>query len=114
MDMAARGSCSLPGRYPGRMLRLLRGIDEESTVRIMPEHRMSSEEFFRFCRANPEWRIEQTADGEITITPPAGGDSSYRSLEASAQLREWARRDGRGKALESSAGFQLPNGAMRS
>jgi hypothetical protein len=45
---------------------------------------MSSEEFFRFCGANPDWRIEQTADGEIIIVPPAGGESSYSSLEASA------------------------------
>jgi Uma2 family endonuclease len=92
----------------------LRGIDEESTVRILPDHRLSSEEFLRFCQANPDWRIEQTADGEIIIMPPAGGDSSYSSLEASGQLREWAKRDRKGKGLESSAGFQLPNGATRS
>ncbi len=64
--------------------------------------------------ANRDWQIEQKADGEIIILPPAGGESSYDSLEASAQLREWARRDGRGKAFDSSAGFELPNGATRS
>jgi Uma2 family endonuclease len=30
------------------------------------------------------------------------------------QLRLWAKADGRGKAFDSSAGFVLPNGAMRS
>src|SRR5205823_13568826 len=92
----------------------LHGIDEESTVRIMPEHRMSSEEFFRFCQANPEWRIEQTADGEITIMPPAGGDSSYRSLEASADRKSVVRESGWGKGFDASTGFELPNGATRS
>lgn len=96
------------------MLMDLHGIDVESTVRIERDRRMSSEEFFRFCGANPEWRIERTADGEIIIMPPAGPESSYDSLEASAELRQWAKRDGRGKVFDSSAGFELPNGATRS
>jgi Uma2 family endonuclease len=92
----------------------LHGIDRESSIRIERESRMCPEEFFRFCQANPDWRIEQTADGDILIMPPAGTESSYGSLEASAQLYQWAKRDGRGKAFDSSAGFELPNGAVRS
>ena len=92
----------------------LHGIDEESTVRILPEHRMSSEEFLRFCQANPDWRIEQTADGEITIMPPAGGETGHRNFEVAVELGIWARRDRRGKGFDSSTGFELPNGATRS
>jgi Uma2 family endonuclease len=92
----------------------LYGIDEESTVRIERHRRMSLDEFARFCTANPDWQIEQTADGEIIIMPPAWPESSYDSLEVSAPLRAWAKRDGRGKVFESSAGFELPNGATRS
>jgi Uma2 family endonuclease len=91
----------------------LHGIDAESTVRILPEHRMSSEEFFRFCQANPEWRIEQSADGEITIMPPAGGETGHRNFEVSADLAIWTRKDGRGKGFDSNTGFELPNGATR-
>ncbi|HTA43076.1 MAG TPA: Uma2 family endonuclease [Bryobacteraceae bacterium] len=68
----------------------LHGIDEESTVRIERDHRMSSEEFFHFCIANPGWRIEQTAVGEIIIMPPAGWDSGHRNLAVSARLYHWA------------------------
>ena len=46
--------------------------------------------------------------------PPAGGESSDRNMEVSMQLRAWSKRDGRGRAFDSSAGFFLPNGAMRS
>jgi hypothetical protein len=40
-------------RYSEVMPLDLHGIDEESTVRIERDHRMSSEEFFHFCIANP-------------------------------------------------------------
>jgi Uma2 family endonuclease len=92
----------------------LYGIAEESTVRIQPDRRMSSEEFFRFCQANPEWRIEQTADGEVVIMPPAGGETGNRNFEVAVEFGIWARRDGRGKSFDSSTGFELPNGATRS
>jgi Uma2 family endonuclease len=76
-----------------------------------PELRMSDGEYFDFCMANPDLCIERTAQGEIIIVPPAGGESSYRSLDASRQLGNWARRDGRGRAFDSSAEFILATGA---
>jgi len=75
-----------------------------------PELRMSDDEYFEFCMANPDLRFERTAQGEIVIVPPAGLESSYRSGEASGQLRNWAKRDGGGRAFDSSAEFILPTG----
>ena len=89
------------------------GIDEESTVRIERKRPMSSEEFFNFCRANAEWRIEQTADGEIIVIPPTGGEIGNRNFDLTYQLAGWTRKDGRGKGFDSDTGFQLPNGATR-
>ena len=62
--------------------------------------------------ANPNTRFERTAEGEIVIVPPAGGESSYQSGESQAELRQWAKRDGGGKAFESSVEFILPTGAL--
>jgi len=90
------------------------GIAEESIVRVEPERPMSSREFFDFCQVNSWWRIERMADGEIVIMPPAGSESGYRSLGLGAQLNYWAKRDGRGKTFDSSAGFELPNAAVLS
>jgi Uma2 family endonuclease len=70
--------------------------------------------FEEVCRLNPEARIEQTREGEIIIMPPAGGESGFQSGEVFWQLNSWAKRDGRGRAFDSSAGFRLPNGAKRS
>ena len=74
----------------------------------------SDEEFFHFCQANPDLRIERSAKGEIIVMSPAGGYSGYQSGEAFAQLRDWAAKDKTGVAFDSSTGFRLPNGGMRS
>ena len=72
---------------------------------------IGDEEFFDVCMANPDLRIERNARGEIVIVPPAGGESDYRSLSLGAQLKNWALRDGMGKAFGSTACFLLPDGA---
>jgi Uma2 family endonuclease len=74
----------------------------------------SEDEFFRFCAANRDLRIERTANGEIVVMSPAGGYSGYRGMEVAQQLGAWAKTDKTGIAFDSSAGFRLPNGAMRS
>jgi len=73
----------------------------------------SEDEFFDFCQANRDLRIERTAKGEILVMSPAGGRSSNQSLEVSRQLGNWAIQDKTGVAFDSSGGFILPNGGMR-
>jgi Uma2 family endonuclease len=46
--------------------------------------------------------------------PPAGGETGNQNSEIIAQLAVWAKRDGSGRSCDSSAGFILPNGAVRS
>jgi Uma2 family endonuclease len=89
------------------------GIEKSASIRIEPEERMSADEFFDFCQANSLWQIERSADGEIIIMPPVGLDSGEYEIDVAAQLRDWARRDRRGKAYGPNTGFDLPNGAMR-
>ncbi len=74
----------------------------------------SKEEFFHFCQANRDLRIERLPNGEIIVMSPAGGYGSFQNLEVASQLDAWATKDGSGIAFDSSAGFRLPNGAMRS
>jgi Uma2 family endonuclease len=70
--------------------------------------------FEEFCAANPDWRLERSAQGEILVMAPAGGEAGYRSADVLGQLRDWAVEDKRGRAFDSSAGFRLANGAVRS
>lgn len=71
-------------------------------------------QFFAFCQDNAPWQIERTPEGGIVVKMPTGGESSHRCLELSVQVALWSRQDGTGKAFDSSGGFDLPNGAMRS
>jgi Uma2 family endonuclease len=75
---------------------------------------LSDQELFQLCAQNPELRIERTAEGDLIVMTPAGGESSHRNLRVATALALWADEDGTGTAFDSSAGFLLPNGAMRS
>jgi Uma2 family endonuclease len=76
--------------------------------------KLSEEEFFEFCRANDEWRIERTAEGDIIIMPPTGGKTGIRNSKLIGQLVGWNETIKRGQVFDSSTIFVLPNGAHRS
>lgn len=75
---------------------------------------MTREEFYAFCQANRDLRIERTATGEVVIMPPAFSDTGNRNFNVAVRLGVWAEQDGTGLGFDSSAGFTLPNGATRS
>lgn len=83
-------------------------------VRLQPALCPTDDLFYEFCRINRELRIERGAEGEVTIMPPAGWESARRNAEITSRLQAWARQDGTGPAVDSSAGYALPDGAIRS
>ena len=85
-----------------------------TTLKFDPELYMDDDQFFDFCMANPDLRLERTPQGEIVIVPPVGFEGDYQNTDAITQLRNWAKRDGRGKASGATAGFSLPTGALYS
>ncbi|AFY38166.1 protein of unknown function DUF820 [[Leptolyngbya] sp. PCC 7376] len=84
------------------------------TVSLPASKPMSQEEFYEFCLANRDLRIERTATGEVIVMPPAFSDTGNRNFNLAVQLGIWAEKDGTGLGFDSSAGFTLPNSAMRS
>ncbi|MEJ6484337.1 Uma2 family endonuclease [Nostoc punctiforme UO1] len=84
------------------------------TVNFPSLVQMTNEQFYEFCQANGDLRIERTANGEVIIMPPAFSDTGNRNFNIAAQLGYWTEQDGSGIGFDSSAGFTLPNGAMRS
>ena len=79
-----------------------------------PALEMNEEQFFEFCQLNRDWRIERTAEGDLEIMPPTGGETSNRNAELTTQVQLWSRQDATGVAFDSNGGFILPNGAVRS
>ena len=79
-----------------------------------PSLRLGEDQFFDFCQANRELRIERTAEGDCEIMAPTGGATGWRNSRLVTQLTIWADLDGSGVVFDSSTGFVLPNGAIRS
>jgi len=84
------------------------------TVNLPAIAPMTHEQFYEFCLANRDLRIERTASGDVVIMPPAFSDTGNRNFNLAVQLGSWADQDGTGFGFDSSAGFTLPNGATRS
>ena len=79
-----------------------------------PLTRLTDDQFFDLCQDNPLLRLERNADHEIIFMPPAGSESSLKCGEVFFQLMLWNRRHQTGYVFESSAGFTLPDGSVRS
>jgi len=84
------------------------------TLRMRPAIEMTDDEFFALCQLNRDLRFERTAEGDIIVMAPTGGETGNRNADITAQLVTWTKRDGTGAAFDSSTGFKLPNGADRS
>jgi len=76
--------------------------------------KMSAEQFWEACQLNRDVQLELTAEGELIIMPPTGARTGSRNARLIQQVTQWADEDGSGVAFDSSTGFELPNGAIRS
>lgn len=83
-------------------------------VKLAPVVTLDDDQLFDFCQLNRDLRIERDAEGALILMAPVGGASSARNMEVCRQLANWAQQDGSGIAFDSSVGYILPNGAMRS
>ena len=81
---------------------------------LMPLPKMSDVQFYEFYCTNPNLRIERNVSGEVIVMPPAFSDTGNRNFKISQQVGNWADENETGEVFDSSSGFTLPNGAMRS
>ncbi|MTJ51503.1 Uma2 family endonuclease [Anabaena sp. UHCC 0253] len=84
------------------------------TLQIPKSLKFTDDEFVEIVAANKDLRLELSAQGELSIMSPTGGETGDRNLELGGQVWFWNRQKGLGKAFDSSTGFKLPNGATRS
>lgn len=75
---------------------------------------LSEADFYRLCQANRDLKLELTAKGQLILMPPTGWETGNRNIGLASQVDNWARQDSSGLAFDSSTGFRLPDGAIRS
>ncbi|HEU4766767.1 MAG TPA: Uma2 family endonuclease, partial [Pyrinomonadaceae bacterium] len=86
---------------------------------LIPPHligltRVTHEQFEEFCRDYPDLRLELTSSGELIVMPPTGALTGKRCFKLVTQFGIWAEKANLGIGFGPSAGFTLPNGAIRS
>ena len=78
------------------------------TLNLAPITHLTHEQFRELCQANPELKLERTAEGELIVMPPTGWESGKRNSSLTGQLWAWNEQTGFGIAFDSSTGFALP------
>jgi len=75
---------------------------------------LTPDQFAAVCAANPEAVLELDADGTLIEMTPTGGSTSTRNTRLLMRLQLWADRQGGWKVFDSSGGFLLSDGSIRS
>ncbi|MBD2389796.1 Uma2 family endonuclease [Aphanizomenon flos-aquae NRERC-008] len=89
-------------------------MTSEAVVLNIKNVELSDDQFYQLCQINEDWKLEQTAKGELIIMPPVGAISGNRESEFNADVVIWNRQTKLGKVFSSSTVFTLPNGGKRS
>lgn len=75
---------------------------------------ITHEKFWEICQANQDLRLELTAAGEVIAMSPTHSWTGQQNSGLTAQLWNWNESTELGIVFDSSTGFTLPNGAVRS
>ncbi|MBD2628697.1 Uma2 family endonuclease [Trichormus variabilis] len=84
------------------------------TLQIPKSLKFTDDEFVEIVDANKDLRLELSSEGELIVMSPTGGETGNRNFEMYIDLGFWNRKNGLGKAFDSSTGFKLPLGGTRS
>ena len=76
--------------------------------------RMTPGLFEQVCRKYRKLRLELTSTGELIVMPPTGAETGKQNADLTYQLMAWTRKDATGVCFGNTAGFTLPNNAVRS
>ena len=99
------------------MVQTISPPSEKAAPLLMPDLtslRLTPAQFEQVCRDNPDLRLELTSTGGLIVMPPTGSLTGKRNFHLTGQFSLWAEKDGTGFGFDSSTGFKLPNGAIRS
>lgn len=82
-------------------------------LRLRPIVELTDDQLLELSSLNRDLQLERSAEGDLEVMPPTGGETSNRNAGLISQVWVWSEQDGTGLASDSSGGFRLPNGAVR-
>lgn len=84
------------------------------TINLNPTLILDDEQFASICQHNKNLNFERNHQGELIIMSPTGSETGEKNSSLLGQLWMWNYQKKLGKTFDSSTGFKLPNGAIRS
>jgi len=75
---------------------------------------ISDRQLEALSRDNPDARLERDSQGHLIFMSPTGGETGNRNGELFFQIKLWNKQSKLGQVFDSSTGFKLSNGAVRS
>ncbi|HEY9858811.1 MAG TPA: Uma2 family endonuclease [Candidatus Obscuribacterales bacterium] len=82
-------------------------------LNLKPFVELSDDQFYELCQNHRDLKFERTAQGELVIVAPVGGEGGSREADLISDLVYWNRQTQLGKVFSSSTCFKLPNGGDR-
>jgi len=83
-------------------------------LNLRPTIQVTDEQLEQISRANPNLKLERSPEGELIVMALTGGETGRRNSNLTGQLWLWNQQAELGESFDSSTGFRLPDGAIRS
>lgn len=87
---------------------------DELLVKVNSIGGLTDEELLKFCVENDHLRIERDAKGNLIFMAPTYSNTGNQNFKIAHVFALWNEQYKKGECFDSSAGFTLPNRAMRS
>ena len=85
------------------------------TLNLKPlANSITVEHFEQLCQLNPELKLETNHQGELIVMSPTGYETGKNNADLIIQFGIWNRKYQLGVVCDSSTGFILANGAIKS
>ena len=84
------------------------------TLNLSSSLTIDDQQFKIICDNNKNLNFERNQLGELIIISPTGSETGGKNSSILGQLWMWNYQKNLGKTFDSSTGFKLPNGAIRS
>lgn len=83
-------------------------------LNLKPFVELTDDQFYELCLNHRELKFERTAQGELVIVSPVGGEGGNYEANLIGAVVVWNQQTQLGKVFSSSTCFKLPSGSDRS
>lgn len=83
-------------------------------LQFKKEKQFTDDDFFEFCQQNRDLKLEKDENGQIIVGMPTSTKTGNLNAKLTIKVGVWAEKTNSGEVFDSSTGFTLKSGAVRS